>query len=135
MEELKIVYRVPAELSNNPSNAKDHPVRQIARLVQSIRKFGFLTPVLIDAKHMILCGHGRVQAALEIGLERIPTIRVDNLTEAQYRAFVIADNKIAEMGAWDEQKLAVEFECRAMIRVRRRDNQDENPVCRDRRRA
>jgi DNA modification methylase len=107
---LQIVYHPPFELSENPANTKIHPKKQLAQVCRSIRSFGFLTPILIDATGMILCGHARVAAAKELKLAEVPTVCVDHLTEAQRRAFVIADNKCAEGGIWDEERLALEFE-------------------------
>lgn len=107
---LQIAYRALSELRENPHNTKIHPKKQLAQVCRSIRSFGFLTPMLIDATGMILCGHARFAAANELKLDKVPTVCVDHLTEAQRRAFVIADNKCAEGGSWDEEMLAIEFE-------------------------
>jgi DNA modification methylase len=108
--DLQIDYRTLSELRENPANAKIHPKKQLAQVVRSIRSFGFLSPMLIDATGMILCGHARFAAAKELKLDEVPTVCVDHLTEAQRRAFEIADNKCAEGGSWSEEQLAIEFE-------------------------
>lgn len=107
---LNIEYAPIGQLRENPDNAKLHPKKQIAKICRSIQQFGFLIPLLVDDTSMVLCGHGRLEAAKELGLDVIPVVRVEHLTEAERRAFVIADNKIAEQGAWDETQLAAEFE-------------------------
>ena len=103
--DLRIAYRRLDELRENPANARLHPEKQLAQFARSIESFGFNVPVLIDASGMLLAGHGRLTAARRVGLESIPTIRVDHLSEAQRRAFVLAEN-----GRWDEEKLAIELE-------------------------
>src|SRR5690606_37534185 len=75
----------------------------------SIREFGFTNPVLIDADNGIIAGHGRVLAAQKLGLETVPTVRIDYMTEAQKRAYVLADNKLALNAGWDEELLALEL--------------------------
>ena len=75
-----------------------------------MRQYGFLTPVVVDGNNVLVAGHGRVAAAREIGLEQVPTICADHLSPAQRRAYMLADNKIAELGSFDEEQLAVEFE-------------------------
>lgn len=90
-------------------NARTHSKRQIKLLARSIEEFGFTVPVLIDEKDNVLAGHGRLEASRSIGLQEVPTLRVDHLTEAQKRAYVIADNRIAEQAGWDEDMLLLEF--------------------------
>lgn len=114
-DNLTIEYRAPNTLRENPDNAIIHPAKQKAKVVRSIRSFGFLTPMLIDSTGMVLCGHLRLAAAIELGLNEIPTVCVDHLTEAQRRAFVIAENKCSEGRLWDEEKLALEFESLLML--------------------
>ncbi len=91
-------------------NAKQHPEKQIAQIAASIREFGFLTPLVIAEDNTILCGHGRYYAALKLGMKELPCVREDYLTETQRRGFIIADNKLTENAAWDEEMLRVEFE-------------------------
>ena len=92
-------------------NAKKHDDRQVAAIAGSIREFGFTNPVLIDGQDGIIAGHGRVLGARLAGLEEIPCIRLAHLTDAQRRAYILADNRLAEMGGgWDADMLAAEVE-------------------------
>lgn len=109
MEQLKIIYRNPAELKPSARNARTHSEKQIQQILRSIQSFGFSSPVLIGLDLTILCGHGRVEAAVKLGLKSIPTIELGHLSEAQRRAFMIADNRIAERSEWDEELLAREL--------------------------
>jgi hypothetical protein len=77
----------------NPNNAREHDTRQIAKLAQSIAKFGFLSPVVIDGSCELLCGHARYEAARQLGMKKIPAVRVTDLSEPQKRAFMLADNR------------------------------------------
>jgi ParB-like chromosome segregation protein Spo0J len=81
----------------------------VAQIAASIREFGFTNPVLIDADHGIIAGHGRVLAARKLGLVEVPCIRLGYLTEIQKRAYVIADNKLALNAGWDEEALRLEL--------------------------
>lgn len=110
MKPLQITYRDPATLLPHPRNARQHSDKQVEQLTASIRSFGFNAPVLIDAGNQILAGHGRVEAAKKLGLERVPTIAVEHLSTAQARAFMLADNRLAELSTWDFEMLAVELE-------------------------
>lgn len=110
MEKYQIVYRNPAELKENPDNAKVHPAKQIAKIKRSIESFGFLTPLVIDPSDVVLCGNGRLAAANELRLEQVPTICAKNLSEAQRRGFALADNKSAEGATWDDKQLASELQ-------------------------
>ncbi len=110
MNNLNIQYRDPKVLKAYPGNANTHPSKQIAAIRRSIQKFGFLVPVLVDDKDMLICGHGRVEAAIELELQEIPVMSVSHLSEAEKRVFIIADNKITEGSVWDHKQLAIEFE-------------------------
>lgn len=90
-------------------NSRTHSPEQVAQVAASIREFGFTNPVLIDSDGGIIAGHGRVMAARSIGLEEVPCIRLSHLSEAQRRAYVIADNKLALNAGWDEDLLALEL--------------------------
>ena len=90
-------------------NARTHSEDQIAQIAASIAEFGFVNPVLIGADDVIVAGHGRVLAAKRLGLTEVPVIVLDHLSEAQRRALVIADNKIAENAGWDEAMLRAEL--------------------------
>lgn len=82
-------------------NAKKHGRDQIEKLKASIREFGFLTPCLIDREYNLIAGHGRVAAAKELGMETVPCVFIEGLTETQRRAYILADNKLGELGEWD----------------------------------
>src|SRR6185312_1989762 len=92
-----------------PNNARTHSKRQIAQIARSIERFGFTNPVLIDEQKQILAGHGRVAAALQLGLKLVPTLRFDHLTADEKRAYVLNDNKLAEKAGWDREILAIEL--------------------------
>ena len=92
-----------------PSNARTHSRKQIRQIAESIRRFGFTNPVLIDADDCILAGHGRVMAARELGMATAPCLRVDHMSLAEKRAYVLADNKLALNAGWDEELLALEL--------------------------
>lgn len=92
------------------NNARTHSPAQIKQIQASIREFGFINPVLIDGKHNIIAGHGRVMAAKNEGLDRVPCLFIEHLTEAQKKAYIIADNKLAENAGWDMELLRVELE-------------------------
>ena len=91
-------------------NARTHSKKQLKQIAESIRTFGFTNPVLIDQTNTILAGHGRVEAAKTLGLETVPCIRIEHMTEAEKRAYVIADNKLALNAGWDEELLAQELQ-------------------------
>lgn len=91
------------------NNPKRHPEDQIDKIASSIKEYGFTVPVLVAGDGEIIAGHGRVKAAKKLGLEEVPVIRRDDLSEAQIKAFRIMDNKAAESG-WDYEKLDAEVE-------------------------
>ncbi|MEX2453688.1 MAG: DNA methyltransferase [Rhodospirillaceae bacterium] len=107
--DLAIEPRMIADLMPYARNARKHPEKQIAQIAASIREFGFNNPVLVDADGGIIAGHGRVLAARKLGLLEVPTIRIDHLTEAERRAFILADNRIALSAGWDDEILALEM--------------------------
>lgn len=98
-----------ADVAVNPRNARKHSAKQVAQIAASIQKFGFINPVLINEQGQLIAGHGRLQAAKELGIQTIPAIRIDHLTLAQQRALAIADNKIALNASWDLEILAEEL--------------------------
>jgi DNA modification methylase len=91
-------------------NARRHSKKQVRQIAGSISEFGFLVPVLIDEKGMVLAGHGRLEAAKLLGLEHVPVVRASDLSEPQKRAFILADNRIAQNATWDQRQVAVEFQ-------------------------
>jgi len=96
-------------LAANPKNPRTHSKKQIQQIAASIRQFGFLNPLIVDGANVVLAGHGRLEAARREGWTEAPILRFDHLTEAQKRAYVIADNKIAEQAGWDREILALEL--------------------------
>lgn len=92
------------------NNARTHNKEQILKLRSSLREFGFVNPVIIDREKNILCGHGRVMAAKEEGITEVPCVYADHLTEAQKKAYILADNRMALDAGWDDALLAVEME-------------------------
>src|SRR5215218_10359991 len=106
----KIEYLCPASLRPYPRNARTHSKKQIGQIANSIRRFGFTSPVLIDDANMILAGHGRVEAARQLGLTSVPCLRLSTLSPAEKRAYVLADNKLAQNAGWNEDLLAGELE-------------------------
>jgi DNA modification methylase len=108
--ELSISSLPISTLKPYDRNARTHTKHQIRQIAESIRVFGYTNPVLIDASGRIIAGHGRVEAAKLLGMDRVPTIRLENLTDEQIRAYMIADNKLAQNAGWDPQILAIEFQ-------------------------
>ena len=90
-------------------NSRTHSDAQVAQIAASIKEFGFTNPVLVDGEGSIIAGHGRVLAARKLGMDTVPVIRLNYLTEAQRRAYVIADNKLALNAGWDNEMLALEL--------------------------
>ncbi len=100
----------PDRLKPWAHNARTHSKKQLRQIADSIRTFGFTSPVLIDEDGAILAGHGRVEAAKMLCLETVPCRRIGGLTVAQKRAYVIADNRLALNAGWDEEILAIELQ-------------------------
>ena len=104
------IEQIPvADLIPYARNARTHSEQQVAQIAGSIQEFGFNNPVLIDGQNSIIAGHGRVLAAQRLKLETVPCIRLTHLTDAQRRAYVLADNRIALNSGWDEAMLSVEL--------------------------
>jgi len=108
--ELIVSYLPPDVLKSNPNNARTHSKTQIRQIAASIEAFGFSNPVLIDSRNMIIAGHGRLAAAKLLGMDRVPTIQIEGLSEEQIRAYVIADNRLAEKAGWDKTILSIELQ-------------------------
>jgi len=105
------VEQVPtSDLIPYARNARTHSDAQVAQIAGSIQEFGFCNPVLIDGQNGIIAGHGRVMAANLLKLQTVPCIRLDHLTDAQKRAYILADNRIALSSGWDEAMLANELQ-------------------------
>lgn len=105
MQEVSLSKLVPYE-----RNAKIHGNFQIQKLKASIEEFGFLTPCLIDRDYNIIAGHGRVMAAKELGMAKVPCVFVEGLTEEQRRAYILADNRLGELGEWDMEIVSGELD-------------------------
>ena len=112
---LKITYRKTGDLIPYAGNARTHSDKQIAQIAASIRQFGFTNPVLIDENGSIVAGHGRVAAAKQLGIAEVPTIALGHLTPVERRAYVIADNRLAELAGWDREILKIEFQALAEL--------------------
>jgi hypothetical protein len=108
--EGKVTFLPISDLATNPRNARTHSPRQIQEIARSIERFGFNNPVLIDERNQIIAGHGRVEAAKLLGRERVPTLRIGHLSDQDKRAFIIADNRLAEKAGWDPEILAIELQ-------------------------
>ncbi len=106
----QVEYRAITDLIPWARNARTHSRKQVKQIAQSIERFGFTSPVLVDAKNTILAGHGRVEAARLLGMEQVPVLRISHMSAAEKRAYVIADNKIALNAGWDEELLALELQ-------------------------
>ncbi|WP_293425110.1 site-specific DNA-methyltransferase [Phreatobacter sp.] len=106
---LKVEYRPPDSLRANPRNPRTHSKQQIAQIGESIAKFGFVNPILVDEEAMVIAGHGRLAAAKEQRSDSVPVIVLAGLSEAQKKALMIADNKIGMNAGWDSDLLAEEL--------------------------
>ncbi len=109
MDEMNVEIRPLSELKPRPRNARAHSRGQVRALADAIQALGFRVPVLVDEAGVVLAGHGRLEAAKLLGLHDVPVIRHAGMSEAQKRAFVLADNKLAERAGWDRETLAVEL--------------------------
>ena len=107
---LKIEYVATDDLIPYIHNSRTHSESQIKQIASSIREFGFTNPILIDDQGTIIAGHGRVMAAKILQLDKVPTITLDALSDAQRKAYVIADNKLALNAEWDTEVLLAEIE-------------------------
>jgi hypothetical protein len=99
-----------ADLIPYARNSRTHSDEQITQIAASIKEFGFLNPVIVDGENGIIAGHGRVMAAKKLGMTELPAVEASHLTDAQRRAYIIADNKLALNAGWDDEMLRVEFD-------------------------
>jgi DNA modification methylase len=106
---FKITYKPLSEIRVNPKNARTHSKIQIKDIRRSLLKYGFISPIIIDAKGEIVAGNGKYLAAASLDFSEVPTLQIDHLTPAQRRAYAIADNRLAEKAGWDKGILAEEF--------------------------
>lgn len=103
---VAMVYHDPRRLKPNPRNPRLHSKKHIRQICDSIQAFGFVVPILMDTEGMVIAGHARLQAALELGMTEVPTISAGHLSEAEMTAYLIADNRLAELSSWDDPLLA-----------------------------
>jgi len=106
----KIEYVLVSKLKARETNPRTHSPRQIRQIARSIGRFGFVNPILVDRNHQIVCGHGRAAGAQLLGLKAVPTITLEHLSKDELRAYVIADNRLAEKAGWDSDILAIELQ-------------------------
>ncbi|WP_421780617.1 site-specific DNA-methyltransferase [Gardnerella sp. KA00390] len=108
-KEMQYYLADVSELIPYVRNARTHSEAQVSQIAASIREFGFLSPILVAEDNTILAGHGRLAAALKLGLKKVPCVKENHLTETQKRAYIIADNKLSLNAGWDNELLAVEL--------------------------
>ena len=109
MPDLMVAYRPIGELTPYARNARTHSRRQVRRIADSIARFGFANPILVSAAGEVIAGHARLAAAKLLGLERVPTVCLAHLSEAERRAYILADNRLALSAGWDRAILRQEF--------------------------
>lgn len=108
--QLTVTYKRVDELIPYVNNARTHSDEQVTQIASSIKEFGFNNPILTDGENGVIAGHGRLLAAKKLGLETVPAIELAGLTEAQKKAYILADNKIALNSGWDEELLKIELD-------------------------
>jgi DNA modification methylase len=114
---LAIRYLAIDKLVPDPGNARQHSAKQVRQIANSIETFGFNVPILVDAHENVIAGHGRLLAARRLGWGEVPAIRLEHLSEAQKRAFMIADNRLAEVAVWDDRLLAEQLKALASVEL------------------
>lgn len=112
---LKIIQKDTHSLAPYVKNARTHSKKQIEQIAASIKEFGFNNPILIAENDEVIAGHGRLAAAVKLGMDKVPCIVLPHLTDAQRRAYVLADNKLAENSGWDPLLLKGELDALAEI--------------------
>ena len=114
---LSIDYVSIERLKPDPKNVRRHTAKQIRQIAQSIEAFGFNVPILVDAEGNVIAGHGRLLACKRLGWSEVPTIRLEHLSEAQKRAFMIADNRLTEIASWDDRLLAEQLQALSSVEL------------------
>lgn len=107
--ELEIKYKSLSDLLPYARNARTHSEAQVNQIASSIKEFGFNNPILVSTGNDIVAGHGRALAAAKLGLDTVPTIELGHLSDTQRRAYVLADNRLAELSGWDMEMLKTEI--------------------------
>ena len=110
MTHLSIQYVSPDRIRPYPGNARTHSRKQLKLIANSIKRFGFANPILVTGDFEVVAGHGRLEAAKSLGLAQVPVVALSSLSEADKKALVIADNRIAELAGWDRDILAIEYQ-------------------------
>lgn len=110
MSNLSVQYVSPNRLRPYPGNARTHSRKQLKLIADSITRFGFTNPILVTGDFEVVAGHGRLEAAKSLGLAQVPVVALSSLSEADKKALVIADNRIAELAGWDRDILAIEYQ-------------------------
>ena len=110
MGKVAVTYMSIDTLIPYARNARTHSDAQVAQIAGSVREFGFTNPVLVDTEAGIIAGHGRVLAARKIGIDEVPCIILDGMSDTQKRAYILADNKLALNAGWDDEMLRVELQ-------------------------
>ena len=113
METIKV-----SDLHFLENNVRNHPEEQIQALEESIKEFGFINPIVVDEDNNILVGNGRVEAAINVGIKKVPAVRVTDLTDDQKRSYIIIENKLIEAGGWNYELLNSEIEAIGMDMTR-----------------
>lgn len=106
----KVTYMSTHSLVPNTNNARTHSDKQIEQIANSIQRFGFNNPILVDHNNVVIAGHGRLQAAKKIGLDQVPTLKLEHMSEKDKKAYILADNKLAENAGWDLHILKLELQ-------------------------
>lgn len=106
---MKIINKQVSDLIPYVNNARTHSDIQVNQIASSIKEFGFCNPVLIDEQNGIIAGHGRVLAAQKLGLKEVPTIELSHLTDTKRKAYILADNRLAELSGWNDELLKLEL--------------------------
>ena len=119
------------ELKPYENNAKIHTEKQLKKLIESIKEFGFISPVLIDSEYNIIAGHGRTEAAKAAGLKSIPCVIANGLSDEQRKAYIIADNRLSEFGKWDKNLVNLEMSKLKSVKLDLNDFKFELPKPRD----
>lgn len=109
IRDLRIEMAPVKSLQPYDKNARTHSKKQIEQIANSILKFGWTNPILIDGQGGLIAGHGRLEAALKLGIKSVPVVRISDLSEAQKQAYILADNRLAENAGWDDDLLKVEL--------------------------
>src|ERR1700732_1564477 len=105
----QLLFVAIGDLIPDPDNPRKHGRAQIEAIARSIEAFGFNAPILVDKNNKIVAGHGRYEAAMLLGTDKVPVILLDNLTPTQAKAYMLADNKLADRSTWDDNKLAIQL--------------------------